>query len=163
MCPFARNTRYNGLIHDDLYRPETFQKLEKNPLMVMSEQSERAEIFALLRDCVKNVYGFFNRPENQKLMKKLYCERAEICGIFGSETYTILLNILLINHMVCRYNKLCPCVRNTRDMVLFMMIYSDQKNRNSRETHKWSRASGASEQKFWHFCVGNMWFFSISQ
>ena len=29
-----------------------------------------------------------------------------------------LLNILLINHMVCRYNKLCPCVRNTRDMVL---------------------------------------------
>ena len=87
MCPFVRNTRYNGLIHDDLYRPETFQKLEKTPLMVMSEQSERAEIFALLRDCVKNVYGFFNRPENQKLMKKLYCERAEICGIFGSETY----------------------------------------------------------------------------
>ena len=76
-----------GLIHDDLYRPETFQKLEKNPLMVMSEQSERAEIFALLRDCVRNVYVFFNRPENQKLMKKLYCERAEICGIFGSETY----------------------------------------------------------------------------
>ena len=29
-----------GLIHDDLYRPDTFQKLEKNPLMVMSEQSE---------------------------------------------------------------------------------------------------------------------------
>ena len=32
MCPYVRNTRYNGLIHDDLYRPETFQKLEKNPL-----------------------------------------------------------------------------------------------------------------------------------
>ena len=76
-----------GLIHDDLYRPDTFQKLEKNPLMVMIEQSERAKIFALLRDCVRNVYVFLNRPENQKLMKKLYCERAEICGIFGSETY----------------------------------------------------------------------------
>ena len=48
-----------GLIHDDLYRPDTFQKLEKNPLMIMSEQSERAEIFALLRDCVRNVYVFF--------------------------------------------------------------------------------------------------------
>ena len=60
-------------------------------------------------------------------MKKLYCERAEICGIFGSETYDSPQYILLINHMVCRYNKLCPCVRNTRDMVLFMMIYSDQK------------------------------------
>ena len=48
-----------GLIHDDLYRPDTFQKLEKNPLMIMSEQSERAVIFALLRDCVRNVYVFF--------------------------------------------------------------------------------------------------------
>ena len=124
-----------GLIHDDLYRPDTFQKLEKNPLMVMSEQSERAEIFALLRDCVRNVYVFFNRPENQKLMKKLYCERAEICGIFGSETYDSPQYSVDKSH-VCRYNKLCPCVRNTRDMVLFMMIYSDQKNRNSRKTHK---------------------------
>ena len=78
---------------------------------------------------------FFNRPENQKVMKKLYCERAEIYGIFGSETYDSP-QYSVDNHMVCRYNKLCPCVRNTRDMVLFMMIYSDQINRNSRKTHK---------------------------
>ena len=43
-----------GLVHDDLYRPETFQKLEKNRLMVVTEQSERAEIFALLRQ--KHIY-----------------------------------------------------------------------------------------------------------
>ena len=98
--------------------------------MVMSEQSDRAEIFALLRDCVKNVYVFFNRPENQKLILK------PKFVVFLGLKHTILLNILLINHMVCRYNKLCPCVRNIRDMVLFMMIYSDQKNRNSRKTHK---------------------------
>ena len=42
------------LVHDDLYRLETSQKLEKNPLMVVSEQSERAEIFALLRQ--KHIY-----------------------------------------------------------------------------------------------------------
>ena len=53
--------------------------------------------------------------------------------VFWGLKHTILLNILFINHMVCRYNKLCPCVRNTRDMVLFMMIYSDQKTRNSRK------------------------------
>ena len=56
--------------------------------------------------------------------------------IFLGLKHTILLNILLINHMVCWYNKLCPCLRNTRDMVLFMMIYSDQKTRNSIKTHK---------------------------
>ena len=106
------------------------QKLEKNPLMVMSEESERAEIFALLRDCVRNVYVSFNRPENQKLMKKLYCERAEICGIFGSETYDSPQYSVDKSHGLS-YNKLCPCVRNTRDMVLFMMIYSNQKNRLS--------------------------------
>ena len=52
------------------------------------ERAERASrnfcTFAWLRQ--KRIC-FFNRPENQKLMKKLYCERAEICGIFGSETY----------------------------------------------------------------------------
>ena len=35
--------------------------------------------------------------------------------VFLGLKHTILLNILLINYMVCRYNKLCPCVRNTRD------------------------------------------------
>ena len=43
--------------------------------------------------------------------------------------------------MVYRYNKLCPCVRSTRDMVLFMILYSDQKTRNSRKSHKLLRAS----------------------
>ena len=47
----------------------TDQKLEKNPLMVVSEQSERAEIFALLRQ--KHMF-FLYRPENQKLEKQLY-------------------------------------------------------------------------------------------
>ena len=46
---FVTLLEFYGLVHDDLYGPETFQKLEKNPLMVVSEQSERAEIFALLR------------------------------------------------------------------------------------------------------------------
>ena len=110
--------------------------------MVVSEQSERSEIFALLRQ--KHIYisiMFFiptRKPENQKLTKKLYILIASEPKflLFLGLKHTILLNILLINPMACRYNKLCPCDRNTRDMVLFMMIYSDQKTRNSRKTHK---------------------------
>ena len=52
------------LVHDDLYRPETCQKLEKNPLMVVSEQSERAEIFALLRQ--KHISWYYALAYNMK-------------------------------------------------------------------------------------------------
>ena len=52
------------LVHDDLYQPETFQKLEKNPLMVVSEQSERAEIFALLRQ--KHISCYYALAYNMK-------------------------------------------------------------------------------------------------
>ena len=191
------------LVHDDLYRPETFQKLEKNPLMVVSEQSERAEIFALLRQ--KHIYIYYvffiptRKPETHEKAILIASEPKFV--VFWGLKHTILLNILLINHMVnfvgtlnyvldhtiemlhstfysvdptfkvlsllgpfrCWFVTLVTLVTLTRDMVLFMMIYSDQKTRNSRKTHKWMRASGASEPKFWHFCVGNMWFFSISQ
>ena len=38
MCPYVRNTRYNyGLVHDDLYRPET----RENPINGC-ERAERA-------------------------------------------------------------------------------------------------------------------------
>ena len=49
----------------------TDQKLEKTPLMVVSEQSERAEIFCTF---ASETYVFFlYRPENQKLEnQKLY-------------------------------------------------------------------------------------------
>ena len=67
MCPYVRNTRYMVLFMT-IY---TDQKLEKNPLMVVSEQSERAEIF-FLHFCVRNICFFLYRPENQKLEKKLY-------------------------------------------------------------------------------------------
>ena len=60
MCPYVRNTRYMVLFMT-IY---TDQKLEKTPLMVVSEQ-----IFALLRQ--KHMF-FLYRPENQKLEKKLY-------------------------------------------------------------------------------------------
>ena len=48
----------------------TDQKLEKNPLMVVSEQSERAEIFALLRQ--KHMFFFYTDQKTRNLRKKLY-------------------------------------------------------------------------------------------
>ena len=51
--------------------------------------------------------------------------------VFWGLKHTILVNILLINHMVCRYNKLCPCVRNTRDMVL--IVHDDLFRPETRE------------------------------
>ena len=102
--------------------------------MVVSEQSERAEIFALLRQKHIHIYIPTRKPETHEKAILIASEPKFV--VFLGLKHTILLNILLINHMVCRYNKLCPCVRNTREIVLFMMIYSDQKTRNSRKTHK---------------------------
>ena len=45
----------------------TDQKLEKNPLMVVSEQSERAEIFALLRQ--KHMFFFYTDQKTRNLRK----------------------------------------------------------------------------------------------
>ena len=80
MCPYVRNTRYMVLFMT-IY---TDQKLEKNPLMVVSEQSERAEIFALLRQ--KHMFFFLYRPENQKLEKKLYMIASKPFFLCVSET-----------------------------------------------------------------------------
>ena len=65
MCPYVRNTRYMVLFMT-IY---TDQKLEKNPLMVVSEQSERAEIFALLRQ--EHMF-FLYRPEKPENLRKSY-------------------------------------------------------------------------------------------
>ena len=64
MCPYVRNTRYMVLFMT-IY---TDQKLEKTPLMVVSEQSERAEIFALLRQ--KHV--FFYTDQKTRNLRKSY-------------------------------------------------------------------------------------------
>ena len=89
ICTFASEKCFT-------YRPETREKaindcdLRASHFLCVSETCDSSQYCvgeSLLRDCVRNVYVFFYRPENQKLMKKLYCERAEICGIFGSETY----------------------------------------------------------------------------
>ena len=47
----------------------TDQKLEKNPLMVVSEQSERAEIFAL---CVRNIYVFLYPTRKTRNLRNSY-------------------------------------------------------------------------------------------
>ena len=54
--------------------------------MVVSEQSERAEIFALLRQ--KHIMFFYTDQKTKNSWKSYTdCERAKICGIFGSEPY----------------------------------------------------------------------------
>ena len=65
MCPYVRNTRYMVLFMT-IY---THQKLEKTPLMVVSEQSERAEIFALLR---QKHYVFFYTDQKTRNLRKSY-------------------------------------------------------------------------------------------
>ena len=70
MCPYVRNTRYNFMVFFMMIY--TDQKLEKNPLMVVREQSEQAEIFCTFASETYIYVCFLYRPENQKLMKKLY-------------------------------------------------------------------------------------------
>ena len=97
MCPYVRNTRYMVLFMT-IY---TDQKLEKNPLMVVSEQSERAEIFALLRQKHNVFFIPTRKPETWE--KAIHdCEQAILLCVCLK--HAILLHILLVNHIVCRYN-----------------------------------------------------------
>ena len=97
MCPYVRNTRYMVLFMT-IY---TDQKLEKTPLMVVSEQSERAEIFALLRQ--KHMFFFIPTRKPETWEKAIHdCEQAIFVCVCLK--HAILLNILLVNHIVCRYN-----------------------------------------------------------
>ena len=78
---------------------------EKNPEMIASEPK-----FSHFR------IGFFFftptiKPENQEKAIMIASEPKFL--VFLGLKHTILLNILLINHMVCRYNKLCPCARKS--------------------------------------------------
>ena len=82
--------------------PETFQKLENNILMFASEPK-------FLYFCVRNIYFFFYTDQKTRKSRKL-----KFLGL----KHTILLNILLINHMDCRYNKLIYV------LVLVLMIWS---------------------------------------
>ena len=80
---------------------------EKNPEMIASEP--KCSYFRV------GFFFFFTTDQKTRKSRKSYiyiyntdCERAEIVWHFWVWN-TILLNILLINHMICRYNKLCPC------------------------------------------------------
>ena len=65
----------------------------------------------------------------------------------------ISIYTLLINHCLS-VQYVHDCVRNTRDMVLFIILTRTQETWEKRY-----RASGESEPKFVYFCVGKM--FSI--
>ena len=69
--------------------------------MISSERSERAEIFVLWRR--KHIlHNYIYRPKTQdKAINDCEQGKKNVCV---SETYTILLNILLVNHIICRYN-----------------------------------------------------------
>ena len=95
---WLRASRFWGVKSDQ--KSETS---EKNPEMIASEP--KCSYFRV------GFFFFYHRPENQKIKKKLL--RASRNFWYFWVWNTILLNILLINHMVCRYNKLCPCARKS--------------------------------------------------
>ena len=64
----------------------------------------------------------------------------------------ISIYTLLINHYLS-VQYVHDCVRNTRDMVLFIIL-----TRKQETWEKWYRASGESEPKFVYFCVGKMFY-----
>ena len=64
----------------------------------------------------------------------------------------ISIYTLLINHCLS-VQYVHDCVRNTRDMVLFIIL-----TRTQETWEKWYRASGESEPKFVYFCVGKMFY-----
>ena len=64
----------------------------------------------------------------------------------------ISIYTLLINHCLS-VQYVHDCVRNTRDMVLFIIL-----TRKQETWEKWYRASGESEPKFLYFCVGKMFY-----
>ena len=89
------------------------------------------------------------------------CERAKRAGRFlninisALKTYDssqISIYTLLINHCLS-VQYVHDCVRNTRDMVLFIIL-----TRKQETWEKWYRASGESEPKFVYFCVGKMFY-----
>ena len=88
------------------------------------------------------------------------CERAKrasrfFFGISALKTYDssqISIYTLLINHCLS-VQYVHDCVRNTRDMVLFIIL-----TRKQETWEKWYRASGESEPKCFYFCVGKMFY-----
>ena len=82
-------------------------------------------------------------------------ERADFLYISALKTYNssqISIYTLLINHCLS-VQYVHDCVRNTRDMVLFIIL-----TRTQETWEKWYRASGESEPKFVYFCVGKMFY-----
>ena len=86
------------------------------------------------------------------------CERAKRASQFFKYLrwkHTILLKsqyTLLINHCLS-VQDVHDCVRNTRDMVLFIIL-----TRKQETWETWYRASGESEPKLLYFCVGKMFY-----
>ena len=62
MCPYVRNTRYNGLVHDDLYRPET----RENPINGCERASRNFCTFAL------ETYVFLYTDQKTRNLRKSY-------------------------------------------------------------------------------------------
>ena len=155
MCPYVRNTRYYGLVHDDLYRPETREKPING-----CERAERASrnfcTFA------SETYVFLYRPENQKLEKKLYMIASKPFFLCVCLKHAILLNILLVNH-----NSLSvQCVLLFVTLVIWSYSWRFIPTRNVPETREkpingYERAERASR----NFCTfawlrqKRIWFF----
>ena len=97
----------------------TDQKLSRNSSrekpIIGCERAERASRNLCTFASETYMYIFFliptRKPENQEKAILIVSE-PKFCYFWGLK-HTIILNILLINHMVCRYNKLCLCARNT--------------------------------------------------
>ena len=97
--PYVRNTRYNGLLHDDLYRPET----RENPINGCERAERASRNFCTF---ASETYVFFlYRPENQKLEKKLYMIASKPFFFCVCLKHAILLNIFVgESHSLSVYN-----------------------------------------------------------
>ena len=71
--------------------------------------------------------------ENVYMIASERSERAEFVYICFENIQFFLIIILLINH--CLSVQLCPCVRNTRDMVLFIMPTRKPETRDIPTNH----------------------------
>ena len=146
MCPYVRNTRYMVLFMT-IY---TDQKLEKTPLMVVSEQSERAEIFALLRQ--KHMFFFIPTRKPETWEKAIHdCEQA-IFFVCVSETCDSSQYFVGESHSLS-----VQCVLLFVTLVIWSYSWRFIPTRNVPETREkpingYERAERAS-RNFLHFCV----------
>ena len=91
----------------------------------------------------------------EKMHTRLRASRF-LFGLSALKTYDssqISIYTLLIYHCLS-VQYVHDCVRNTRDMVLFIILTRKQETWRK----KWYRASGESEPKLLYFCVGKMFY-----